>query len=162
MSMEVSICLVRAEDRERLLTDPAFAQAQAAQGDSPDSVLVGEQWETMHFALTGEAWKAGAGNQGLLFGAVLGEGGGAVEAVDCGFGPGRLLDAATVKAISHELSKLPTTLVAQRLLTAAGATPGSMHEAELLIGEEFELFDDLKDLYAEAAEEGLALLFAFG
>lgn len=162
MSMAVSICLVRREDRQRLLTDVAWAQAQAEQGDGADSVMLGEQWQTMHFALTGAAWKAGPTPSTPLERAVLGDGGAPVEAVEAGYGPGRLLDAAAVKEVAAAMAKLPTTLVAQRLLTAAGATPGSLQEAELMIGDDFELYDDLKDLYTDAAEEGAELLFTFG
>jgi Domain of unknown function (DUF1877) len=162
MSMAVSICVVRAEDRARLLTDVAWAQAQADQGDSADSVLLGEAWQTMHFALTGTTWKPGAEPVTALERAVLGEGGAPIDAVEAGYGPGRLLDPTAVKEVSAAMEKLPTALVAQRLLTAAGATPSSMHEAELMISDEFELYDDLKDLYADAAEEGAELLFTFG
>lgn len=160
--MTVSICLVRAEDVARLHADPAFAHTAADLGDSLDSIALHEMWETMHFALTGAAWKAGEAPTEPLGRAVLGDGGAPVAATDCGYGPGRLLAAEEVRRIAAAIAKLPSNLVAQRLLTAAGATPASMHEAELLIGDEYELFDDLKDLYADAAEEGCALFFTFG
>jgi hypothetical protein len=162
MSMDVRVCMVRASDAERIKSDPAFAQATSDAGDGAESVVLGDRWETLHFALTGMAWRAGESSQEPLARAVLGAGGEAIPHTECGYGPGRLVGPAEVQAIAGAMRQLSTTLVAQRLLTAAGATPASMHEAELLIGDEFELYDDFKDLYLDAAEEGAALLFTFG
>lgn len=162
MNFEVSICLVRKEDRARVLEDPAFAQALAQEADPLESVDLAEHWPTLHFAVTGAERRADAPAPGPLGRAVLGDGGAPVEALDCGHGPGRLLDLISVKEISAALAGLPTAVVAQRLLAAAGVNPGSVDEAELMIRGDYELFDDLKDLYADAADEGAGLLFTFG
>ena len=161
MSMDVTVCMLRPAELERMRSDAAYAQAKGDAGDSAESVMLGESWELLHFALTGAAWKAGEPAADPLGRAVLGDGGEPAPNTDFGYGPGKVLDAAAVKTIAHALQKLPTTLVAQRLLTFAGATPASMHEAELLIGDEFELYDDFKDLVIDAADEGAALLFTF-
>lgn len=162
MDFEVSICLVQPGDLEQVLREPAFAQDKAQEADATESVDLLDQWPRVHFAVTGAERKEGAPEPGPLGRAVLGDGGAPVEALDCGHGPGRLLDPTSVKEISGALAGLPTAVVAQRLLTAAGVTPGSIGEAELMIRQEYELFDDLKDLYADAAEEGAGLLFTFG
>jgi hypothetical protein len=161
MTMGVFISKVDAEDAPRVLKDVPFAQARAEAGEGSEGVALEEKWQVLHFALTGEQWKEGVVHTGPLHRAVLGEGGVPVEAVDCGHGPGRLLAAQRVQEVAEALARIPTSVVAQRLLTSTGKTPASMDEAELMIGAEFELFDDLKDLYTDAAEEGASLLFTY-
>lgn len=159
--LAVSVCLVREDDLQRVRDEPERAQALADQGDTAECVELGEDWKALHFAFTGEAWAPGARVQGPLARAVLGDDGEPVPAVDCGLGPGRLLSPADVREVWTALSRLPTNLVAQRLLVTSGAEGAALHQAELVIGPELELYDDLKDLYADAVDEGAGLLFTF-
>ena len=108
--------------------------------EMPDPELdLGKSWHAIHYLLTGTAWEIGDGAAGaaILGGNEIGE--------DSGYGPARVFDPESVRAIAAELDAMDAETLRARF------DPNAMAAAEIY-----------PDLWAGGAAEfnGLAMQFA--
>lgn len=138
MSVSVTLRKVSGQDQARLAMNPAAFRELADDEDMAEPLLLGESWEPIHAALTdGQP-------EGPLFQAVRGDGGVPVSEVDQGAGAGKLLDPAQVKAVAKALEEVDDAKLQEKLSD-----------------DDLDTYEALFEIYAEAAEEGAAMLFWF-
>jgi hypothetical protein len=127
--------------------------------EMPDPELdLGKSWHAIHYLLTGTAWEIGDGAAGaaILGGDEIGE--------DGGYGPARVLDPESVRAVAAELDAMDVETLRARFdpnaMAAAQIYPdiwaGGAAEFNALAVH----FAELRRFYRAAAENGEAVLLA--
>ncbi|MDG6105235.1 YfbM family protein [Dactylosporangium aurantiacum] len=165
MGMDLIGRRLSAGELRAVLADPAavdellYGDLDDDEADMPEPELdLDRSWHVVHFLLTGTAWEVtqGAG-EAVLGGVEIGE--------DGGYGPARLLDAATVRRIAAALDTLDVDALCARFdpaaMTAADLYPDTLR---LGPGDVRSFLDpylaDLRRFYATAATNGEAVLLA--
>lgn len=153
------------DELRAVLDDPAvvdellYGDLDDDEAEMPEPELdLDKSWHVVHYLLTGTAWEVthGAG-EAVLGGAGIGP--------DDGYGPARLLDAATVRRVAAALDAVDVGAVCARFdpaaMTAADIYPRGLELAPADV-EPFLTphLDDLRRFYATAAANGEAVLLA--
>jgi Domain of unknown function (DUF1877) len=165
MSMVLIGRRLRADELETVLDDPEtvermlFGDLDDDDAEMPEPDLdLDKSWHGIHYLLTGAAWEVGEGaGAAILGGDDMGD--------DNGYGPPRLLDPETVRAVAAALDALDTETLRARF------DPAAMRAADIypdIWDEGFELFDgyfaphfeQLRGFYQTAAANGQAVLLA--
>ncbi|MFC5004373.1 YfbM family protein [Dactylosporangium cerinum] len=128
-------------------------------GEMPEPDLdLGKSWHVVQFLFTGTAWGVTEGlGEAILGGADIGE--------DGGYGPARLLDAATVTRVATALDALDVETLRSRFDPAAMSAAEIYPEGWDFSPADFEeivrpLIGDLRAFYRKAAARGQAVLLA--
>lgn len=116
-----------------------------------------KSWHGIHYLLTGTAWRIGEGaDAAILGGAEIGQ--------DGGYGPARLLDQSTVRAVATALDALDVEVLRARFdpeaMAAAEIYPAiwtnGVDELDYLMSH----YTQLRRFYHAAAANGQAVLLA--
>lgn len=116
-----------------------------------------KSWHGIHYLLTGTAWRIGEGaDAAILGGAEIGQ--------DGGYGPARLLDQSTVRAVATALDALDVEVLRARFDPAAMAAAeiypaiwtNGVDELDYLMSH----YTQLRRFYHAAAANGQAVLLA--
>jgi hypothetical protein len=146
-----------------VLDDPA-AVSELLYGDLDDDAEMPEpdldldkNWHVIHYLLTGSAWGIGDGAGAAVLGGVeIGE--------DGGYGPARLLDPGSARAIAADLDALNVDALRPRFdrdaLAAAEIYPAGWEGGDSEWNGLVEHFAELRRFYQTAATNGQAVLLA--
>lgn len=142
-------------DDPATVTDMLFGDLDDDDEEMPEPDLdLDKSWHVVQYLLTGTAWQVteGAG-EAILGGVEIGE--------DGGYGPARLLDAATVRRVAAGLDALDVGALYARHDPAAMAA-ADIYPNGLTIppGEVEGYVEDLRGFYGPAAAKGQAVLLA--
>ncbi|SCF18005.1 protein of unknown function (DUF1877) [Micromonospora viridifaciens] len=165
MGMELIGRRLSADELRAVLDDPAtvdtllYGDLDDDDAEMPDPDLdLNKLWHGLHYLLTGTAWEIGDGaGAAILGGEDIGE--------DGGYGPARLLDAETVRAVSTALDTLNIDTLHARFdanaMTAAEIYPNVWaRNADDFDSTFAPAFADLCQFYRVAAAHGQAVLLA--
>jgi hypothetical protein len=139
--------------REQILRELASAGVQIpADGPSEEGLSLEKSWHSLHYLLTGSSEPVDSDlGKAILGGKEIGG--------DVGYGPARFLDAMEVREVAASLSKLSADQLAscfdlKKMMAAHIYACRDEEELELAL----HYFAQLKDYYAEAAEQGCPML----
>ncbi|GAA1500078.1 hypothetical protein GCM10009827_004780 [Dactylosporangium maewongense] len=165
MGMELIGRHLTVQELRAVLNDPAavdellYGDLDDGDAEMPEPDLdLDRSWHVLHFALTGTAWQVTEGvGEAILGGTEIGG--------DGGYGPARLLDAATVRRVSAALDDLDDGALVARYDPAAMAAADIYPDHLRIAPEEFAGFvgpqlSALRAFYSDAAAAGQAVLLA--
>ena len=136
-----------------------YGDLDDADAAMPDPGLdLGKSWHAIHYLLTGTAWEIGddAAGAAILGGDEIGE--------DGGYGPARVLDPVSVRAIAAELDAMDVETLRARFdpnaMAAAQIYPDIWAGGAVEFNGLAVHFAELRRFYRAAAENGEAVLLA--